>query len=81
MRGDRRVPISLPVSSRWARTAERVRRELERVFAARDVRRNGKRRLATVDCCVTPIATLDEAMIDPQFAAREMVLQRSDGSR
>ena len=40
-----------------------------------------KARLATVDCCVTPIATLDEAMTDPQFASREMVLTRTDGSR
>ena len=30
---------------------------------------------------MTPIATLDEAMADPHFVAREMVLQRSDGSR
>ena len=41
----------------------------------------GRQRFATVDCCVTPIATLDEALADPQFVAREMVLTRSDGSR
>ena len=38
-------------------------------------------RFAAVDCCVTPIATLDEAMADPQFAAREMVVNANDGSR
>src|SRR5207342_91393 len=58
----------------------RVRLELERVFAAATFA-EWIARLATVDCCVTPIATLDEAMTDPQFAAREMVLRRSDGSR
>jgi len=58
----------------------RIRLELERVFAAATFA-EWKARLATVDCCVTPIATLDEAMADPHFVAREMVLQRSDGSR
>ena len=58
----------------------RVRVELERVFAAATFA-EWKARMAAVDCCVTPIATLDEAMADPQFAAREMVLKRTDGSR
>ena len=30
---------------------------------------------------MTPIATLDEAMADPQFISREMLRTRSDGSR
>ncbi len=30
---------------------------------------------------MTPIATLSEALADPQFAAREMVITRPDGSR
>ncbi len=34
---------------------------------------------ANVDCCVTPVATLAEALADPQFAARGMVRQASDG--
>jgi alpha-methylacyl-CoA racemase len=34
-----------------------------------------------VDCCVTPVATLDEALHDPQFAARGMVGTRADGTR
>ena len=58
----------------------RVRSELERIFASATLA-EWTERLATVDCCVTPIATLDEAMTDPQFTAREMVSTRSDGSR
>ena len=38
-------------------------------------------RLASVDCCVTPVLTFDEALADPQFAARGMIVQRPDGSR
>ena len=30
---------------------------------------------------MTPILTLDEALDDPQFAAREMVVRQPDGSR
>jgi crotonobetainyl-CoA:carnitine CoA-transferase CaiB-like acyl-CoA transferase len=37
--------------------------------------------LEPLDCCVTPVATLDEALCDPQFAARGMVRTRADGSR
>ncbi len=33
-----------------------------------------------VDCCVTPVATLAEALVDPQFVARGMVWHRPDGS-
>ncbi len=58
----------------------RVRGELERVFAAAPLAA-WVDRLAAVDCCVTPIATLSEALADPQFTAREMVVTRPDGSR
>ncbi len=58
----------------------RVRGELERVFAGAPLAA-WVDRLATVDCCVTPIATLPEALADPQFAARGMVVMRPDGSR
>ena len=57
----------------------RVRSELERIFAGATLA-EWTGRLAEVDCCVTPVATLDEAMNDRQFAAREMVRTRSDGS-
>ncbi len=57
----------------------RVRSELERIFAGAPLAA-WVEMLATVDCCVTPIATLDEALADPQFVARAMVVTRSDGS-
>ena len=57
----------------------RVRGELERIFAAAPLAA-WIDKLATVDCCVTPVATLDEALADPQFAARAMVVTRDDGS-
>ncbi len=37
--------------------------------------------LAGVDCCVTPILKLEEALEHPQFQARGMVLQLADGQR
>ena len=59
---------------------DRVRGELERVFETATLS-DWTKKLASVDCCVTPVATLDEAMEDAQFNAREMVRIRSDGSR
>jgi crotonobetainyl-CoA:carnitine CoA-transferase CaiB-like acyl-CoA transferase len=58
----------------------RVRGELERVFGAATVA-EWTEKFATVDCCVTPVATLDEAMSDAQFVARDMVRARADGTR
>ena len=58
---------------------ERVRRELEAIFAAAPLA-HWVERLARIDCCVTPVLTLDEALADPQFTARGMVLRRKDGS-
>jgi len=57
----------------------RVREELERIFSGMPLAAWSER-LAPVDCCVTPVATLDEALADPQFAARAMVLTRRDGT-
>jgi crotonobetainyl-CoA:carnitine CoA-transferase CaiB-like acyl-CoA transferase len=70
------------VASQFARDDEgaRVREELERIFAGAPLA-SWVDRLGAVDCCVTPIATLDEAIADPQFAARAMVITRRDGSR
>ncbi len=58
----------------------RVRAELDAVFGARTLA-DWVARLASVDACVTPVATLDEALSDPQFAARGMVVTAADGSR
>jgi crotonobetainyl-CoA:carnitine CoA-transferase CaiB-like acyl-CoA transferase len=58
----------------------RVRRELEAVFAAAPLA-HWAALFANVDCCVTPVNTLDEALVDPQFVARGMVVDRPDGSR
>ena len=58
----------------------RVRGELEAVFAASTLA-HWIERFANVDCCVTPVATLDEALTDPQFVARGMIVERPDGSR
>jgi len=58
----------------------RVRGELERAFGAAPLAA-WTQKFATIDCCVTPVATLDEALGDPQFAARNMVVRRPDGSR
>ena len=69
------------VAHQFARGEEgaRVRGELERIFAGAPLAA-WVEKLATVDCCVTPIATLDEALADRQFAARRMVVTRRDGS-
>ncbi len=58
----------------------RVRGALARIFAGAPLA-HWADLFANVDCCVTPVATLDEALGDPQFAAREMVVMRPDGSR
>jgi crotonobetainyl-CoA:carnitine CoA-transferase CaiB-like acyl-CoA transferase len=58
----------------------RVRRALETVFAAAPLA-HWIERFANVDCCVTPVNTLDEALVDPQFVARGMIVERPDGSR
>jgi crotonobetainyl-CoA:carnitine CoA-transferase CaiB-like acyl-CoA transferase len=56
-----------------------VRRELEAIFAGAPLA-HWTERFAGVDCCVTPVHTLDEALADPQFAARGMVLRSPDGA-
>ena len=68
-------------SAQFARGEEgaRARGELERIFAGAPLAA-WVEKLGTVDCCVTPIATLAEALADPQFAARAMVTTRPDGS-
>lgn len=57
-----------------------VRRELAAVLATR-TQAEWIQHLAGVDCCVTPVLTLDEALEDPQVTARQMVVTAPDGSR
>jgi crotonobetainyl-CoA:carnitine CoA-transferase CaiB-like acyl-CoA transferase len=57
-----------------------VRGELTAIFAGAPLA-HWTDLFANVDCCVTPVSTLDEALADPQFAARGMVVDRPDGSR
>jgi alpha-methylacyl-CoA racemase len=58
----------------------RVRAEIAAIFAAAPLA-HWTERFAGVDCCVTPVATLDEALDDAQFRARGMVARRTDGTR
>lgn len=57
-----------------------VREMLAAIFSRR-TRDEWARRFAGVDCCVTPVLTFAEALADPQFTARAMVIERADGSR
>ncbi|MFO1281273.1 MAG: CaiB/BaiF CoA-transferase family protein [Burkholderiales bacterium] len=58
----------------------RVRRELEGLFATRPLS-EWLAAFAGVDACVAPVATLAEALDDPQFLARGMVVTAADGAR
>jgi crotonobetainyl-CoA:carnitine CoA-transferase CaiB-like acyl-CoA transferase len=58
----------------------RARREVEAILAAQPLA-HWVERFAEVDCCVTPVATLDEALVDPQYAARGMVVRDAAGTR
>ena len=59
---------------------ERARAELAALFASQSLA-HWSQRFAAVDCCVTPVLTLDEALNDVQFGARGMVVRGSDGTR
>lgn len=52
----------------------KAKHELAAIFAAQPLD-YWVDRFAGVDCCVTPVLTLDEALNDVQFAARAMVLE------
>jgi crotonobetainyl-CoA:carnitine CoA-transferase CaiB-like acyl-CoA transferase len=70
------------IAFRLATGAEgaRVRAELEAIFRS-DSLAGWCTRFDAVDCCVTPVLTFTEALADPQFAARAMVVRGPDGSR
>jgi len=58
----------------------KARADLEGVFASRTLA-EWMRAFDGVDACVTPVVTLDEALGDPQYAARGMVVTAEDGAR
>jgi alpha-methylacyl-CoA racemase len=70
------------VDKQFATGAEgaRVQQTLAELFG-RETRARWCERLAHVDCCVTPVLTFAEALADPQFVARRMLMTRPDGSR
>ncbi|TLD43884.1 MAG: Acetyl-CoA:oxalate CoA-transferase [Accumulibacter sp.] len=59
--------------------AAALRRELAALFASRD-QASWSDFFAGIDCCVTPVLRVDEALRHPHFAAREMVVD-ADGVR
>ena len=59
---------------------ERAREALAAIFASAPLA-HWRARLEAVDCCVSPILTFEEALADPQFVSRSMVLSRPDGAR
>ena len=73
-------PDLAPLAFALGEEGTRVRGELEVVFNAAPLA-HWIERFADVDCCVTPVRTLDEALTDPQFVARGMIVERPDGSR
>jgi alpha-methylacyl-CoA racemase len=63
------------IANQFARDAdgERTRDALSNIFATASLA-EWIARLTGIDCCVTPVLTLEEALADPQFVARAMVV-------
>ena len=57
-----------------------VRQQLAAIFA-QQTQAHWVERLAAVECCVTPVLSLDEALDDPQVRARDMIVRGGDGTR
>lgn len=62
-----------------AATQRQIARALTELFVTRTLE-HWVARFAGVDCCLSPVLTLEESMRDPQIGARGMVVQR-DGRR
>ena len=73
-------PDLVPLQFATGANGEAVRESLSAIFASATLA-EWSERLAGVDCCVSPVLTFDEALADPQFAARSMIVHRPDGSR
>ncbi len=59
---------------------EAVRQQLAAIFA-QQTQAHWIERFAGLDCCVTPVLSLDETLADPQVRARDMVVAAADGTR
>jgi crotonobetainyl-CoA:carnitine CoA-transferase CaiB-like acyl-CoA transferase len=73
-------PDLVPLQFATGVEGERVRDALEAIFATATLAQ-WRERLEHLDCCVTPVLTFEEALTDPQFAARGMTLRAADGAR
>ena len=57
-----------------------VRQQLAAVFAQR-TQAHWIERLADIECCVSPVLSLDESLADAQVRARDMIVSGADGIR
>ena len=57
-----------------------VRQQLAAVFAQR-TQAHWIERLADIECCVSPVLSLDESLADVQVRARDMIVRGADGIR
>ena len=73
-------PDLVPLQFARGEDGARARETLAGIFATQ-TREQWCESLSGIDCCVTPVLTTAEALGDPQFAARGMVVRRPDGSR
>ena len=62
------------------RAGTAVRQQLAAIFA-QQTQAHWVERLAGIECCVTPVLSLDEALADPQVRARDMIVGGADGVR
>ena len=73
-------PDLIPLQFATGDEGERARDALASIFIA-ETRDAWCARFAHADCCVTPVLSFAEALADPQFAARGMMLRGPDGAR
>ena len=73
-------PDLVPLQLATGEVGARARADLEAHFRTAPLA-HWMALFGTVDACVTPVATLGEALEDPQFAARAMIATDADGRR
>ena len=71
-------PELAPFGRARGNDGERTRAAIAAIFASAPLA-HWMGRFGAVDCCVTPVLTLDEALADPQFVARGMVARTATG--